>query len=265
MNLLEQQAEYQAYAQVQEEELQKQMQINKNTPEFQKLHENAVNTVAYTSNLMAATDAAKYFALGAWGYRRYLYENPTGLFRKTGKTVKDAFKGTKSALKHVKEAKNAEDKLRLSTVVGKEFTGLKNQAKQLGKVSASQFGGGAWTNGTDDMQVDGVQQIEEDALRQMYDSYVSGEPIADVYGGLDYVSSFMTGMGRSLGQGTTWNAALVGGLGSMISGNLNFANIASLATKQGRDAFKEQYSKRYQRDSEGYLKYEEKPVLDDNG
>jgi hypothetical protein len=210
------------------------MEINKNTPEFQELHQNAINTVAYTSNLMAATDAAKYFALGAWGYRRYLYENPTGLLKRTGNTVKEAFKGTKNALKHVKEAKNAEGKLRLSTTVGKDFVGLKNQAKQLGKVYASQFGGGAWTNGTDDMQVDGVQQIEEDAMRQMYDSYISGEPIADVYGTLDQVSSFMTGMGRSLGQATTWHAALVGGLGSTISGNLNFANIASLATKEGR-------------------------------
>lgn len=156
-DLLQQQAAYQAYQQVQEEELQKQIDINKNSHEYQQLHEKAVNTAAYASNVMAVTDAMKYFAVGAFGYRRYLYENPTALFRQTGNTVKEALRGTKSALKHVKEVKNAEGKLRLSTTVGKDFQGLRNQAKQLGKTYASQFAGGAWTNGTDDMQVDGVQ------------------------------------------------------------------------------------------------------------
>jgi hypothetical protein len=85
----------------------------------------------------------------------------------------------------------------------------------------------------------------------MYDAYLAGEPIADVYGTFDQVSSFMNGMGESLGQKTTWDVTLVGGLGSTISGNLNFANLASYATKEGRKAFREQYGTRYKRDAEG--------------
>jgi hypothetical protein len=214
---------------------------------------------------MAVTDALKYLAVGAFGYRRYLYEQPTALFSQTKNTLKEALRGTKSALKHIKEVKNAEGKFRLSTAVGKDFIGLKNQAKQWGKVFKGQFVGGAWTNGTDDMQVDGVQKINDDAMQRMYDAYMTGEPIADVYSTLDQVSSFMTGMGESLGQRTTWDVTLVGGLGSTISGNLNFANIASLATKEGRDAFKEQYGTRYKRDAEGQIKYKDEVVIGEDG
>ena len=99
----------------------------------------------------------------------------------------------------------------------------------------------------------------------MYDSYLSGEPMATTFWTLDNAASFMSGLGQSLGQDTTWNAALVGGLGGTISGNLNFANIVSLATKEGRKAFKEQYNTRYQRDAEGAIQYKEEAVLDENG
>lgn len=56
------------------------MDINRDTPEFRELHEKGINTVAHTSNIMAVTDALKYFAVGAFGYRRYLYEQPQLLF-----------------------------------------------------------------------------------------------------------------------------------------------------------------------------------------
>lgn len=102
-------------------------------------------------------------------------------------------------------------------------------------------------------------------MQQMHDAYLAGEPIANVYGPLDQISSAITGMGRSLGQKSTWDVTLIGGLGSTISGNLNFANIVSICTKKGREAFREQYGTRYQRDSEGYIKYEDRPVLDAEG
>lgn len=264
-DLLRQQSAYAAYLQVQEEEVNKQIDVNKKDPSFYELQENAINTVAHASNIMAVTDAMKYFAVGAFGYRRYLYENRAGLFGQTGKPLKDAFRSTRNALKHIKEARNAEGKLRLTTEVGKDFTELKKSAKQFGKVVGSQFVGGAWTNGTDDMQVDGVQQINEDAMQQVYDSYLAGEPLADTYGTLDQVSSFMTGMGRSLGQKTTWDVTLIGGLGSAISVNLNLANLVSLATPAGRQAFREQYNTRYKRDAEGAIKYKKEPVLDEEG
>ena len=161
--------------------------------------------------------------------------------------------------------KNADGKLRLATTVGKDFIGTKNQAKQLGKVYASQFGGGAWTNGTDDMQVDGVQMINEDTMQNIRDAYLAGEPIADVAGTIDQVSSFMTGMGESLGQKSTWDVTLIGGLGSTISGNFNFANIASIMTKSGRKAFREQYNTRYKRNALGEIEYDTEEVLDKDG
>lgn len=214
---------------------------------------------------MAVTDAMKYFAVGAYGYRRYLYENPTALFTQRGKTLKETFRGAKSALKHVKEAKNADGKMRLVTTVGKDFMEAGKQAKQLLKTEVSQFTGGAWTNGTDDMQVDGVQQINDDTMQHAYDSYIAGEPIANTYGILDQTASFMTGMGESLGQKSTWDVTLIGGLGSTISGNFNLANIVSLATPSGRRAFKEQYGTRYVRNAEGEIEYETEQVKDKDG
>lgn len=94
---------------------------------------------------------------------------------------------------------------------------------------------------------------------------MAGESLADIGGTLEAVSSFMTGLGESLAQGTTWDAALIGGLGSTISGNLNFVNTISYFTPKGRQAFKEQYGTEYERDAEGYIQYDTKPILDESG
>jgi hypothetical protein len=115
------------------------------------------------------------------------------------------------------------------------------------------------------MQVDGVQMINEDTMQNIRDAYLAGEPIADVAGTIDQVSSFMTGMGESLGQKSTWDVTLIGGLGSTISGNFNFANIASIMTKSGRKAFREQYNTRYKRNALGEIEYDTEEVLDKDG
>ena len=209
-----------------------------NGKEAADLRARAYTSAARTANLIFIPEAVKYSLVNALGFRKWRYQNPNGI-----KTKLDAsFKG-------LKEARNAEGKLRM--VPGKKFQTWKQKALQAGKTAGKQIWGGAWTNGTDDMMVDAAERINEDSYDRYTRAYEQGRAIADVYGFSDALWSYVDGLIASLGQETTWNAAAVGGLGSVLTLTPNFANIASLATKEGRKAYKE--------------RFQERPTLGENG
>ena len=54
-----------------------------------------------------------------------------------------------------------------------------------------------------------------------------------------------------MGQETTWNAGTVGALGSIVNFTPNFANLARLATKEGREAYKNNFRREIERDENG--------------
>ncbi len=184
------------------------------------------------------TEALKYGMVNNFGHRKFLYQNPSGVTRKMSQS-----------LKGLKEITTSAGRKRLTTEASKFLT-RGDKLKQLGKTAASQVWGGAWTNGTDDMQVDAAERINEDSFNRYLDAWESGNAMAATYGLADGLYSYVKGLQNSLGQETTWNAALVGGVGSAVNVTPNFANIASLFTKQGRQFYKDNFRRSVERNPE---------------
>ena len=227
----------------------------KGSDEFAALQNEAIRSAGETANTVFLPEAIKYGLVNTIGFRKFWYSNPSSLAKGASKT----FKG-------LKEATTDAGKQRM-VAEGSKFNTVGQKMKQLGKVAGSQFWGGAWTNGTDDMMVDAAQRINNDSYDRYLRSYESGEGIADSYGFADGLYSYWKGLSNSLGQQTTWEAAAVGGFGSLVSASPNMANIAHLATKEGRDAYKNAFNDRVVRNEDGSIRTDEQgnPVTENAG
>lgn len=169
---------------------------------------------------MAITDAAKYWGVNMFGYRNYLFKSP--LARQKEFSIGIGRNITEEGGKLVRN--KAED-------VGQ------HKLRNLAKIGASQFWGGAWTNFTDEMQSWGSRTMNEN----VFNSYLNGELNGDAatqFG--SNVASFIHGANLALGEETTWRAGLIGGLGSIAGFSPNAGGIMrTIATKEGRQAWKE--------------------------
>lgn len=239
------------YARAQEavlgELVQNRMKERMASKEYADLQQKAIDGAGDAAFNSFLTEGIKYGFVNNFGYRKYLYTNPAGLSKKVSST----FKG-------LGEITTKEGRQRLTAGASKFLT-RGQKLKEFGKTLGSQAWGGAWTNGTDDMQVDAAERINEDSFKRYLDAYQNGEAIADTYGFADGLYSYMKGLSNSMGQETTWNAALVGGLGSVVNFTPNFANIARLVTKEGRDAYNNNFTRRIVRDENGI------PVKNEDG
>ena len=237
--------------------VQQRAEQKKGTQEYAALQQEAINSAGDAAVRTFLPEAVKYGLVNTMGYRKFLYTNPAGLAKK----MSSAFKG-------MEEVTTAEGKRRLMAGAS-EFGSMAGKAKRFGKIVGSQMWGGAWTNGTDDMMVDAAERTANDSYQRYLNAYENGESVADVYGLADGLYSYWKGLQNSLGQETTWNAAAVGGLGSVVSASPNMANIAHLASKEGREAYKNSFQKRYvyETDEKGFKKIKRdeqgNPVMED--
>lgn len=227
------------------------VQEHKNSDEYAAMQQEAIQSAGDAAWTSFWPEAIKYGLVNTVGYRKFLYTNPTGLKKSVSK-----------AMKGLEEVATQEGKQRL-TAGATQFGTMGAKAKKLGKIAGSQFWGGAWTNGTDDMMVDAAERINEDSYQRYLNAYENGEALADEYGFIDGLYSYWKGLNNSLGQETTRNAATVGGFGSIVSASPNMANIAHLATKEGRDAYRNNFKQRlvYETDENGFKKIKK----DENG
>lgn len=219
--------------------VQKRVDERKSSKEYADLQQKAIDGAGDAALNTYLTEGLKYGFVNNLGYRKFLYTNPAGLSKKLSTT-----------LKGLKEITTEGGKKRLATEASKFLT-RGQKLKEFGKTLGSQMWGGAWTNGTDDMQVDAAERINEDSFNRYLDAYQSGKALASTYGFADGLYSYVKGLQNSIGQDTTWNSAAVGGLGSVLSFTPNMANIARLATKEGREAYKSNFNKRVERDENG--------------
>lgn len=207
--------------------------------EYANLQQKAIDGAGDAAFNTFWPEAIKYGFVNTMGYRKFLYTNPAGLSRKMSTT-----------LKGLKEVTTAEGRKRLTTDASKFLTRA-DKWKEFGKTLGSQAWGGFWTNGTDDMQVDAAERINEDSFNRYLHSYQNGEALANTYGFADGIYSYIKGLKDSMGQETTWNAGTVGALGSIVNFTPNFANLARLATKEGREAYKNNFRREIERDENG--------------
>lgn len=204
--------------------------------EYANLQQKAIDGAGDAAFNTFWPEAIKYGFVNTMGYRKFLYTNPTGLSKKMS-----------TSLKGLKEITTAEGRKRLTTDASKFLTRA-DKWKEFGKTLGSQAWGGFWTNGTDDMQVDAAERINEDSFNRYLHSYQNGEALANTYGFADGIYSYIKGLKDSMGQETTWNAGTVGALGSIVNFTPNFANLARLATKEGRESYKNNFRREIERD-----------------
>lgn len=207
--------------------------------EYANLQQKAIDGAGDAAFNTFWPEAIKYGFVNTMGYRKFLYTNPAGLSKKMSTT-----------LKGLKEVTTAEGRKRLTTDASKFLTRA-DKWKEFGKTLGSQAWGGFWTNGTDDMQVDAAERINEDSFNKYLHSYQNGEALANTYGFADGIYSYIKGLKDSMGQETTWNAGTVGALGSIVNFTPNFANLARLATKEGREVYKNNFRREIERDENG--------------
>lgn len=207
--------------------------------EYANLQQKAIDGAGDAAFNTFWPEAIKYGFVNTMGYRKFLYTNPAGLSKKMSTT-----------LRGLKEITTAEGRKRLTTDASKFLTRA-DKWKEFGKTLGSQAWGGFWTNGTDDMQVDAAERINEDSFNRYLHSYQNGEALANTYGFADGIYSYIKGLKDSMGQETTWNAGTVGALGSIVNFTPNFANLARLATKEGREAYKNNFRREIERDENG--------------
>lgn len=208
--------------------------------EFATLQEKAINSASNTALNSYWPEAIKYGLVNTFGHRKFLYQNSSGVTRRIS-----------SSLKGLKEITTKDGLKRLVADTPKKFKTWKQKSMEFGKTVASQAWGGAWTNGSDDMMVDAAERINHDSYDRYLEAYKSGEAAATTYGLVDGIFSYVAGLQNSLGQESTWQAAEVGALGSMINVGPNFTNIASLMTKEGRQNYKNQFWRTQLRDENG--------------
>lgn len=215
--------------------------------EYANLQQKAIDGAGDAAFNTFWPEAIKYGFVNTMGYRKFLYTNPAGLSKKMS-----------TSLKGLKEITTAEGRKRLATDASKFLTRA-DKWKEFGKTLGSQAWGGFWTNGTDDMQVDAAEKINEDSFNRYLHSYQNGEALANTYGFADGIYSYIKGLKDSMGQETTWNAGTVGALGSIVNFTPNFANLARLATKDGREAYKNNFRREIERDENG------NPLMNEDG
>lgn len=168
----------------------------------------------------AITDGAKYAIVNNFGYRKFLFNT----------AVDRAASAAKRLTKNVSEN---EGRLTFKSLIdGRKL-------RTIGKITASQAWGSAWTNFTDEMQSWGGKQINQDRFSSYLDGFYNGQASDDTYGAMDAVASYFNGAMASLAKGTTWNAGLVGAAGSLASFAPNITSVATtIGTKRGREAWR---------------------------
>ena len=169
----------------------------------------------------AITDGAKYILVNNFGYRKFLFN-----------TAADRAASSARRLARNLSEKESRRLLFKSLIDGKKL-------KTIGKITASQAWGSAWTNYTDEMQSWGGKQINQDRFSSYLSGFYNGQASDDIYGAIDAVTSYFNGAIASLAKGTTWKAGLVGAIGSLISFAPNVASITTtIGTKRGREAWR---------------------------
>lgn len=216
--LTEEGAMTQAKAMIQEREIQKFTEQYKNEDpngEYSAGLQEASASAAHAANVASVTDAIKYGAVNLFGYRSFLYKSPEKLasshLGRFFKAIEED--GTKLALKKAWNAKGT-----------------------LGRTALSQFRDGFWTNFTDEMQSEGGRAINEDRFAAFMNNEYDGEGAVQAYSD---INSYFAGAARALAKPHTWQAGLVGGLGSIVNFTPNIGGVVEhLVTREGRESWR---------------------------
>lgn len=200
-----------------------------------------LNDAGYASNaagtgaiIASLTDAAKYAVVNNFGFRKFLFKSRAERVAENSKKFKEAVQKTTI---NGKQRWKTDDRLLQKGLNSEKF-------REAGKTISSQFWGGAWTNFTDDMQTWGGKKINEDVYNK-YLASSSKEKLSAINGTneslslLEAMTSYYQGANEALYKDSTWQAGLVGALGSAMSITPAIGDILhQFSSKEGRAEWK---------------------------
>lgn len=184
------------------------------SPEYDEKVTQAAESATSAALTAAWTTGIKYALVNNFGYRSFLFKDPLA-------------RVNSSASKILKGAVEDSSTGKLSIVEKFANASKRVKWKEVGKVTASQMWGGGWTNFTDELQSAGARQMNADRMGAYLNDDYDAAAQTDLLGGIGSALSYLRGMSGSLSDASTWNAGLVGALGSVTSVAPNVASLAS--------------------------------------
>lgn len=203
-----------------ENEVQRLLSDDANT---KKLQEEAAKDAMRAAAIISFTEAFKYNIINIRGFMRYFYKGTKA--PEPGSIQAEVAKLDHNANGFIKSAK---DNIKMRTL----------------KSISYMAGNGAVTNWTDELQVGGGKQVNEDAFTNAITGLYKLDS-DNLYYNASYnlVTSFLSGAWKATGTSRATQAGLVGALGSAISFAPNVVNIGKLmGSKSFRKEWKEMTS-----------------------
>lgn len=218
-------------------------------PIYMSSYNRAAESAAEGASTAATTIGIKYAIVNNIGYRNFLFKDPfKKINTRASKILQGATEGSNKKFSIVEKFKKG--------VKGVTKRKIGNAAKVVGQ----QMWGGSWTNFTDEMQSEGGRAISEATMQEVLYGDEDWEkrkkegpskfyPFLDPrsraqaasLGFFNSIGYYLQGGYDALFKDSTWNAGLVGGLGSITS---LAPNIAAMTSGNFRKAWKDAYSRK---------------------
>lgn len=236
-----------AYKQAVQEEVNRRVDNYKNSDEYQDMANKALELSTNHAMGVFWTEGLKYAAINAFGYRNVLFRDPYKVPKygtnTLAKGVEEVTKANgKKALVNNSEYMAAKKTLESTTASATEKAAAKRtmrsiRNKTLGKAALSQAWGGAWTNYTDEWATGGARAANDYAFEQVIrGEYGEDAGVEFDVTHKDVLGAYIHGVTDTNSKRSTWDAGIVGGFGSLISGIPNVHSI--LHNKEARQQWK---------------------------
>lgn len=194
----------------------------KTTDRYKQMVDKAAETAADAAFTLATTTGIQYGLVNAWGYRRYLYKDPTKRIQSSAsKRIKDAFTDANTGKLTVKSIYDGVTK-------GQNIA-------NFAKVGLSQMAKEGIEQAVDELHTYGAKQINEDAMSKYLNNEFSADAEARTYSMWEGMSSYFLGATKGLYEAGTYESATVGAL----SGGFNVTpNVLAITSPGFRERWK---------------------------
>ncbi len=236
-----------AYQRAVQEEVNKNVEAQKNSAEYEANVDKALSTANEAAMSVFHVESLKYALINAYGYRSFMFKDPYGVAKYGDKALtKGVTEVTKANGKkalvnnseYIAAKKTLENEAASATekaAAKKTMRSIRN--KTLGKAALSQAFGGAWTNYTDEWVTGGAGAANDYA----FEKYLRDEYKEDAYTDFDvfnrsYTDSYLNGIIDTNLKRSTFDAGIIGALGTLVSGMPNAHSI--LHSKEAREQWK---------------------------
>lgn len=236
-----------AYKQAVQEEVNRRVDNYKNSSAYEAKVDEAMRQANNKALGVFLIEGLKYGAINAFGYRNILFRDPYKVPKYGTNTLAEGVTEVtkangKKALVNNSEYMTAKKTLESTTASATEKAAAKRtmrsiRNKTLGKAALSQAWGGAWTNYTDEWATGGAREANDYAFEQVIrNEYGEDAGVEFDVAHSNTLEAYLNGVLDTSIKDSSFEAGLVGGFGSIISGVPNTHSI--LHSKEARQQWK---------------------------